>query len=68
MSVRDTLGGLWELFRLALRSRFRMHNRYWAWRRETAFGTDAAHMPSRRNRFRAILDYGRWVSRMKRGR
>ena len=64
----ETLGGLWELLLLAARSRFRMGGAYWRWRRETAFGTDPARRPPRRERLRAVLDYGRWVYRMKRGR
>ena len=62
----ETLGGLWQLFAMAARSGFRMNSAYWTWRRETAFGHDPAQRPSRRERFHAMLDYGRWVHRMKR--
>lgn len=63
----ETLGGLWQLFMLGLRSGFRMRSSsYWRWRHETAFGRDASKQPSRRERLRATLDYGRWVHRMKR--
>jgi len=62
----ETLGGLWQLFAIAARSRFRMTSAYWRWRDETAFGTDSAKRPSRAKRFHAMLDYGRWVHRMKR--
>ena len=64
----DTVGGIWELFLLALKSRFRLRSAYWKWRNETAFGTDPARMPSRVQRWRAVLDYGKWVYRIKRGR
>jgi hypothetical protein len=64
----DTLGGLWELMLMALRTRFRMAGPYWRWRMETAFGADPRRRPPRRQRLRAVLDYGRWVYRMKRGR
>jgi len=59
----DTLCGVWELLRLAAISRFRLRGPYWTWRRETAFGR--AHL-SRRQRLGAVLDYGRWVHRMRR--
>ncbi len=64
--LRDTIGGLWELGRLAAASRFRLSNRYWRWRDETAFGNDPAVRPGSIARWRAMLDYGRWVYRMKR--
>ena len=63
----DTLGGLWELLLLGCKTRFQMRGPYWRWRYETAFGTDPARMPSRRERWRAILHYGVWVYRTKRG-
>jgi hypothetical protein len=66
--LADGFGGLWELFMLAARSGFRLRGAYWQWRYETAFGSDPARRPSRAQRLRAILAYGRWVYRMKRGR
>jgi len=63
--VIETIGGLWELFLLGWRSRFRFNSPYWRWRYETAFGSDPALRPPRRERIRAMLDYGRWVRRMK---
>lgn len=65
--VIETIGGLWELARLALASRLRLRSGYWRWRRETAFGSDPSARPAMRARCRALLDYGRWVYRMKRG-
>jgi hypothetical protein len=67
-AVLDAIGGLWELFLLAARSRFRLGGRYWRWRAETAFGSTSAGRPPRRQRLHAILAYGRWVHRMKHGR
>jgi hypothetical protein len=64
----DTIGGLWELLLLASTTRFRLRGEYWRWRYETAFGRDPAKMPTRWQRLRAILDYGRWAYRIKRGR
>jgi hypothetical protein len=64
----DMLGGLWELLLLAGRSRFRLRSGYWRWRAETAFGAGPQPRPTRWRRARAVLEYGRWVHRMKRGR
>ena len=65
-NVLETIGGLWALFMLAAKSRFRMNSAYWRWRRETAFGTDPTRWPPRIQRWKATLAYGRWVHRMKR--
>ncbi len=64
----ETLGGLAALCRLAAACGFRFRGRYWRWRLETAFGSDPADWPPRRERLGAILDYGRWVYRMRRRR
>ena len=64
----DTIGGLRELFRLGLRVRFRRDHPYLKWRFETAFGTDPSKMPDRAARRRAVLDFGRWAYRTRRGR
>lgn len=61
----DTLGGLYELARLGVITRFRFRGAYWRWRNETAFGQG---MPaSHAEMFHAVLDYGRWMRRMRRG-
>ena len=62
----ETIGGVWELGRIAAVSRFRMRGGYWRWRDETAFGSDPSARPGAVARWRAVLDYGRWVYRMKR--
>ncbi len=62
----ETIGGVWELGRLASASRFRMRSGYWRWRYETAFGSDPSARPGAIARLHALLDYGRWVYRMKR--
>ncbi len=64
--IGETLGGLWELGWLGVKTRFRLRGPYWRWRQETVFGCDPALRPSRSQRLRAILAYGRWVYRMKR--
>jgi hypothetical protein len=64
----ETIGGLWELLLLGFRTRFRFSGPYWRWRIETAFGGDPAQHPPKRQRLHAVLDYARWVYRMKRGR
>ena len=67
-SIIDTLGGLWELLLLGYKTRFRFKSPYWRWRHETAFGSDPSRMPSPGERRRAMLHYGIWVYRTKRGR
>ena len=62
----ETVGGLWCLMRLAIQSRFRLRGPYWRWRMETAFGHQPERSPSRWTRWRAVIDYGRWVYRMRR--
>lgn len=56
-------GALYELARLALISRFRFKGPYWQWRLHTAFGKG---YPSRPELIRSVLEYGRWVRRMRR--
>jgi hypothetical protein len=62
----ENLCGLWELLRLALASGLRMRSSYWMWRYETAFGTNPTRQPSRWQRWKAMIRYGRWVHRMRR--
>lgn len=60
----DTLGGVYELARLGLLTRFRFRGPYWQWRLHTAFGRG---YPPRAELLRSVLDYGRWMHRVKRG-
>lgn len=62
----DTLGGLYELLRLGILTRFRLRGDYWQWRLHTAFGR--GYPASRAELLGSILDYGRWVYRARRGR
>lgn len=64
--ICDTLGGLYELARLGIITRFRFRGAYWSWRLHTAFGR--GYPASRSETLAAILAYGRWVYRMRRGR
>lgn len=65
--VIKTIGGLCCLFMFAARAGFRMKSSaYWRWRDDTAFGHDPARRPPFMQRMHAMLDYGRWVWRMKR--
>jgi len=66
--ILETIGGVWQLLLLALKTSCRLRGKYWRWRYETAFGSDPARLPSRSARLGAMLDYGRWVHRMKRRR
>lgn len=61
----EFLGGLCELARLAIITRFRFRGDYWSWRLHTAFGR--GYPASRLELIRAVLAYGRWVFRMRRG-
>lgn len=61
--IRDTLGGAWELARLGLITGFRFKGPYWQWRLHTAFGRG---YPSGGAYRRSLLDYGRWVHRLRR--
>jgi hypothetical protein len=64
--IIETMGGVWELARLAIISRLRFGGPYWQWRMHTAFGRG---MPESRGELvRSVLEYGRWVYRMRRGR
>ena len=60
-----TLSGLWNLFLLGAKTRFRLRGPYWRWRMETAFGTDPARMPDPAARRRAAIEYGAWVGQMR---
>lgn len=60
----DTLGGVYELIRLGFLTGFRLRGAYWTWRLHTAFGRG---YPSRRETIRGVIDYGRWVWRLRRG-
>lgn len=61
----DTLGGLWELFRLGCITGFRFKGPYWSWRIHTAFGRG---MPSSRmETIHSVLAYARWMYRMRNG-
>ncbi|MBL8999679.1 MAG: hypothetical protein JNK25_00920 [Phycisphaerae bacterium] len=60
------IGAIYELLRLAALSGFRLRGRYWSWRMHTAFGR--GYPASRAELIRSILEYGRWVRSMRRGR
>jgi hypothetical protein len=58
-------GAIYELLRLGVITRFDFRGPYWTWRMNTAFGRG---MPaSRRELVHSVLEYGRWVRRMRRG-
>lgn len=56
----DTLGGMYQLLRLAALSGFRFRGAYWTWRMHTAFGRG---YPPKRELISSILEYGRWMHR-----
>jgi hypothetical protein len=58
-------GALYELIRLGFITRLDFKGPYWAWRLGTAFGR--GYPTSRRELAASILEYGRWIRRMRRG-
>lgn len=63
-SAWETLAGISELIRLGAITRFRFRGPYWKWRLSTAFGR--GYPASRWELLRSVLEYGRWVRRMRR--
>lgn len=61
----ETLGGLYELARLGVITRFRFRGDYWSWRLHTAFGR--GYPASKLELVRSVLAYGRWIFRMRHG-
>ncbi len=59
----ETMGGIYQLARLGLVTRFRFRGPYWQWRLHTAFGR--GYPESRWELIRSVLAYGRWVHRMR---
>lgn len=60
----ETVGGIYQLARLGVVTGFRFKGPYWQWRLQTAFGRG---YPERGELIRSVIDYGRWVHRMRRG-
>jgi len=60
----DSIGGLYELARLALLTRCDFRGPYWTWRLHTAFGNN----PIKRGEAAlSVLKYARWAHRQRRG-
>ncbi|CAG0981971.1 hypothetical protein PHYC_01815 [Phycisphaerales bacterium] len=64
-TLLDTIGGIYQLARLACLTRFRFRGPYWTWRLHTAFGRG---YPSRGEMLHGVLEYGRWMHRTRRMR
>ena len=64
--VIDLLGGVYQLARLAVITRFRFRGPYWEWRNHTAFGRGLPE--SRREIVAAVIEYGVWMHRTRTGR
>lgn len=60
----DTIGGLYELARQVCLTRGNLRGKYWSWRRYTAMGPGPT-IPRHEHR-RAMLEYGRWIWRLRR--
>jgi hypothetical protein len=65
-SLLDILGGLYQLLRLGVISRFRFRGPYWQWRLHTAFGR--GYPSSRWELVKSVISYGIWMHRMRRFR
>jgi hypothetical protein len=61
----DTIGAIFELGRLGLITGFKFRGEYWSWRMNAAFGR--GYPATRREMVHSVLEYGRWVHRMRRG-
>lgn len=61
--LMETVGGIWQLAKLAMVSKCRFGGAYWKWRGYTAFGRG---YPGRGELIRGVLEYGRWMHRMSR--
>ena len=66
MSIRRLLDASFGLLRLGIATRFRLGSSYWRWRKQTAFGQNADAVLSRRERWRMMIDYAAWTTRMRR--
>lgn len=58
-----TLGGLYELARLGVLTRFDFKGPYWTWRLHTAFGK--GYPKTRWETIKSVLEYARWVRKMR---
>ncbi|MBL4810161.1 MAG: hypothetical protein JKY43_08935 [Phycisphaerales bacterium] len=61
----DTLGALWILAALAIRSRFNFNSSYWNWRLHTAF-PNAIVPGGKVGKLKFALEYARWAYRIQR--
>ena len=68
--LREFFGAFYELARLGVVSRFRFRGAYWQWRLHTAFGRGYPSVVwwKRGSIVHSVLEYGRWVYRMRRMR
>jgi hypothetical protein len=66
MRIVDLLGGVYQLGRLGVITRFRFKGPYWEWRNQTAFGRGVPE--SKRELLASVLEYGVWMHRMRTGR
>jgi hypothetical protein len=60
----DSIGGVYELARLAVLTRCDFHGPYWTWRLHTAFGNSPIN---RGEAARSVLKYARWIRHQRRG-
>jgi hypothetical protein len=57
-------GAVLALLRLGVATNFNFDGAYWKWRWQTAWGN--GEKPKGREKLRAMMEYARWVARMRR--
>jgi hypothetical protein len=60
----DLIGGLFEMLRMGILSRFNLQGSYWSWRTHTAFPD--GDPPKGHSKWRLALEYFVWVHRIRR--
>lgn len=59
----DVFGGLYEMLRMGVISRFKLRGEYWAWRTHTAFPD--GDPPTGHSKPRLALEYFMWAHRIR---
>lgn len=62
-SLLDFLGGLFEMIRMGVISKFKLRGQYWSWRTHTAF--PESNPPRGQSMPRLALEYFIWAHRIR---
>lgn len=60
----ELIGGVYQLVRLGVITRFRFKGEYWQWRLHTAFGR--GYPANKVELYKSIVEYGVWMHQMRR--